>query len=138
MKATRAEDGQWFEFVFEEVNMIGNAIELSKFLKRLSFGFRTWLIEEIGTFLIQRTVKTAPLLICLMDNDLYDIRIKLQHQTIPSSVLTATYLFCRFLLFEGPAHKTDMWVFIIKQIGFIPLEIRFQKADSMSRLLAEI
>ena len=28
-----AEDGQWFEFVFGEVNMIGNAIELSYIFK---------------------------------------------------------------------------------------------------------
>ena len=118
--------------------MIGNAIELSKILKCLSFGFKTWLIEEFGTFLIQSTVKTAPSLISFMDNDLSDIRIKLQHQTIPSSVLTATHLCCMFLLFGGPVDKTDMWVYIIQQIGFIPLEIRFQKADIISRLLAEI
>ena len=63
--------------------MIGNAIELSNILKCLSFGFRTWLIEEFETFLIHSIVKTVPPLICLMDNDVSYIRIKLQHQTIP-------------------------------------------------------
>ena len=76
---------------------------------------RTYLIEEFGTYLIRSKIKSASPLVALsiltcLTFDAFNYIIRLYE----CLVLIAKYLCYRFLLFVGPANKTDIWVSIIK------------------------